>query len=404
VGEDVAGRLHIGRSRNDLQATYQRMAVRERLLNLWQDVLAVRDACIELAFAHAATILPGYTHLQVAQPITVGHWAIAVHDSFARDTKRLDQAYDVTNHCPLGAAALAGTGWPIDRQCTASFLGFDRLVENTLDAVASRDYLIDALAAVSAVLTSASRCATDLLLWTTQEFGFVVLDDAYAGISSIMPQKKNPLALEHCRARAAHGLGALASVLAVLKGIPLTHTRDTGKEIFHWVFDAFDQAVGTVELLTGVLRTMHVDSERMGRAALAGFATATELADTLVREFGLSFRSAHRIVSAMVQRAVEHELDASGLTPELLADVSTEVLGRPLHLRADALMRALDLEANVQARSLIGGPAPRVVLRALDERRHALNDDRARLGERWNALRDAHARLDTASRLLSDGP
>lgn len=404
VGDDAAGRLHTGRSRNDLQATYQRMAVRERILDVRAELAGVRRACLALAEAHAETLLPGYTHLQAAQPISLGHWALAVGDSFARDDARLAAAFDAANRCPLGAAALAGTSWPIDRHRTAALLGFDGLLENTLDAVASRDYLIDALAAVAAALTTASRCATDLLLWTTWEFGLVELDDAYAGISSIMPQKKNPGALEHCRARAAHGLAALASVLAVLKGIPFTHTRDTGKEAFHLVFDAFEQAIGTTNVLAGALETLQVDPERTARAAGVGFATVTDLADALVREHGLSFRAAHRVVGRLVRLALERGLDAVSMNPELLAVAAVEVLGRPLRLSPVAMARALDPRENVVARALPGGPAPAEVRRMLANRQAALDADRRDLDGRWAGLRAARDRLDAAVGELADGP
>lgn len=402
VGEDRAGRLHTGRSRNDLQATYQRMAVRDHLHELQVEVVTLRAVCLDLATEHVATLIPGYTHLQVAQPITLGHWAIAIHDSLARDSQRLVWAYDFANQSPLGAGALAGTGWPIDRRRTAALLGFDGLVENTLDAVASRDYLIDALAAVSATLTTASRCATDLLLWSSWEFGLVELDDAYAGISSIMPQKKNPLTLEHCRARAAHGLAALVSVLAVLKGIPFTHTRDSGKEAFHLVFDAFTQATATVQLLTGVLSTLRIDRERAARAASTGFATVTDLADALVAEHGLSFRAAHQVVSVLVRRAMERGLDVSGISTDLVVEASAEVLGRPLSVSADMLQRALDPRANVEARSLIGGPAAIEVRRMLADRRDRGAADERALAGRRGALEAARADLIAASRLLPE--
>lgn len=396
VGADAAGRLHTGRSRNDLQATYQRMAVRERLLQLEETTLRARAACLALGAQHAATLLPGYTHMQVAQPITAGHWATAIHDSFARDSRRLAGAYQAINQCPLGAAALAGTSWPIDRRRTATLLGFDGLIENTLDAVASRDYLIDTSTAAAAVLTTCSRCATDLLLWSTWEFGFIELDDGYASISSIMPQKKNPLALEHCRARAAHGLAALTSVLALFKGIPFTHTRDTGKESFPPVFAALDQAEATVQLLSGVLDTLDIDVDRAQQAAGAGFSTATDLADALVRERGLSFRAAHQVVSVLVRRAIERGLGADALTPELLDEAAMEAIGQPVSLSSALVRRALDPRSAVEARSMTGGPAPQETRRMVADRVSALASERQQLTARHEALRQARVELDEA--------
>jgi argininosuccinate lyase len=390
----VAGRMHTARSRNDLQACYQRMAVRDRLDGLIGDVLALRTTVVELAEAHIETVMPGYTHTQPAQPITFGHYLVSVHDAFARDEERVLAARRRTNFSPLGSGALAATGFPIDRPRTAALLGFDGLVESSLDAVASRDYVVEALAACVGVASTASRMSADLIAWSAWEYRFVELADGYASGSSIMPQKKNPLALEHTRAKLANVLAAYTAAASLAKGLPFTHSRDTGSEMFHLAFDGVAEAGLVVRVLAGVLGTLTVHTDRMAAAADNGYATATELADTLVRRCGLPFRTAHDIVGAMVGRTVSSGAAASAWTLDQLYEVAAGVGADVSALSADDLHSALDARRNVAVRDVVGGPAPSEVRRMLRTRRQSLTDSQ-------RVLEGLRAQLDQADRALS---
>ncbi|MEW6226529.1 MAG: argininosuccinate lyase, partial [Bacillota bacterium] len=230
TGPEVGGRMHTGRSRNDLHATLDRMIAKDRLNELLDLLILLREQLLRLASENLATVMTGYTHLQPAQPITLGHYMCALASAFERDTRRLEAAYETINQCPLGAGALAGTGFPINRELTADLLGFDGIVENSLDAVASRDWVPELLAALSIMMTGISRLAMDLYLWYTDEFSYIDLDGSIAAVSSIMPQKKNPITLEHCKAKAAHVYGALIASLASLKNVPFGHSRDVAGE------------------------------------------------------------------------------------------------------------------------------------------------------------------------------
>src|SRR4051794_34263293 len=249
----VAGRMHTARSRNDLQACYQRMAVRATLEGLISDVIALRETLLQLASEHVESVMPGYTHTQPAQPITFGHYLLSVHDAFERDEDRLRGAWRRTNRSPLGAGALATTGFPIDRERAAALLGFDGLIEGSIDSVASRDYILEALSACVGLASTASRMSADLIAWSGWEYRFVEIADGYASSSSIMPQKKNPLALEHTRAKLANVLGAYTAAATLTKGLPFTHSRDTGSEMFHLTFDGFAEAGLVARVLGGTL-------------------------------------------------------------------------------------------------------------------------------------------------------
>lgn len=375
----AAGRMHTARSRNDLQAGYQRLAVRDALRSLAEDILALRSTLLHLAEQHTHTIMPGYTHGQPAQPITFGHYLLAVHDAFARDWQRIVLAWQRTNRSPLGAGALATTGFPIDRQCVAELLGFDGLIENSLDAVASRDYLLEALAACVGAASTASRISADLITWSAWEYRYVEVADGYASGSSIMPQKKNPLALEHTRAKLAHVLAAYTSVATLTKGLPFTHSRDTGSEAFQLAFEGFAQVGLTARVLKAVLDSLVVHRERMAAAAEQGYATATELADTLVRRCGLPFRTAHDIVGALVARSIQEDRSVREWTLDDVRLVAAAHGADISELTPDDLREALEASRNVAARAVEGGPAPDEVRRMLAARRDALARDQTHL-------------------------
>jgi argininosuccinate lyase len=368
----VAGRMHTARSRNDLQATYQRLAVRETLDGVIGDVVALRGTVLDLAGQHVESVMPGYTHTQPAQPVTFGHYLLSVHDAFARDEERLVAARHRTNRSPLGAGALATTGFSIDRARTAALLGFDGLVEASIDAVASRDYILEALAACVGTASTASRISADLINWSGWENRFVEIADGYASSSSIMPQKKNPLALEHTRAKVANVVGAYTAAATLTKGLPFTHSRDTGSEIFHLAFDGFAETGLVARVLGAVLSSLTVHRERMAAASGNGFATATELADTLVRRCGLPFRTAHDVVGAMVGRSVSEDLAPTDWTLGQIREIAALHGADVAALTEDDLRSSLDPTLNVAVRAVTGGPSPRAVGHLLAARREAL--------------------------------
>jgi argininosuccinate lyase len=305
VGMDVGGRMHAGRSRNDLGATMHRLAVREALVDFMGLQFGLRACLLDKAAAHTGTVMPGYTHLQPAQPTTFGHYLASVALALERDAARLLDVYPRLNLNPLGACAFAGTGFPIDRALTAQWLGFDGLVDSTLDAVASRDYVAEFLAALAILGVTLSRLAQDLYLWCAGEWGMVEVADDVAMTSSIMPQKKNPITLEHIKAKAGHLLGALTSTLAV--GVNFMHCRDMGEAVAP-LWEALQQAQGVIHLTRRTVLGLRVNKALMLERATQDFSTATELADVLVREKGLPFRVAHGIVASLVTRVLQEGL------------------------------------------------------------------------------------------------
>ncbi|MEX2010013.1 MAG: argininosuccinate lyase, partial [Dongiaceae bacterium] len=301
VGE-AAGRLHTARSRNDQVATDFRLWVREAIDGLNGQIGGLIGALLDQAERHAATVMPGFTHLQPAQPVTFGHHLMAYVEMFGRDRGRLADCRRRMNECPLGAAALAGTSFPIDRDMTARALGFDRPAANSLDAVSDRDFAIEFLAAGALIAVHLSRLAEEIVLWVSDGFRFVALSDAFTTGSSIMPQKRNPDAAELVRAKAGRIIGALTALLVVMKGLPLAYGKDM-QEDKEPVFDAADSLALCLAAMTGMVRDMTVHADTMRRAAAAGFAMATDLADWLVRVLGLPFRDAHHVTAPQFRAA-----------------------------------------------------------------------------------------------------
>ena len=324
----AAGRLHTARSRNDQVALDMKLWVRDTIDALDEALADLQRALAEKALAEAATVMPGFTHLQSAQPVTFGHHLLAYVEMLGRDRGRFADARKRLNESPLGAAALAGTSFPIDREMTASALGFDRPTANSLDSVADRDFILETLAAASICAVHLSRFAEEIVIWTSAQFGFVRLSDAFSTGSSIMPQKRNPDAAELVRGKAGRIIGALTAMLVMLKGLPMAYGKDM-QEDKEGTFDALSSLSLCIAAMAGMVRDMTPDAARMKRAAGAGHATATDLADWLVRNLGLPFREAHhvtgRIVSLADQKGVS--LDALPLAemrsvePRITADV-----------------------------------------------------------------------------------
>ncbi len=345
----AAGRLHTARSRNDQVATDMRLWVRDTIDALDGQIADLQRALAEKAVAHAATIMPGFTHLQSAQPTTLGHHLLAYVEMLGRDRGRFRDARARLNECPLGAAALCGTSFPIDRHATAAALGFDRPTANSLDSVSDRDFALEALSAASICSVHLSRFAEEIVLWTTPQFGFVKLSDRFSTGSSIMPQKRNPDAAELVRGKTGRVLGALQGLLVVLKGLPLTYAKDM-QEDKEGTFDALRTLSLCLAAMAGMVRDMEPQPKLMKKAAGTGYATATDLADWLVRTLKLPFREAHhvtgRIVGLASGRGVGLErlslADMQSVEPRITADVF-EVLG---------------VERSVRSRTSYGGTAP----------------------------------------------
>jgi len=351
----VAGRLHTARSRNDQVATDLRLWLRDAIDRLDLEMRGLQRALIDRADAEAGTVMPGYTHLQIAQPVTLGHHLLAYVEMLGRDRGRLADCRRRLNESPLGAAALAGTSFPIDRFASAAALGFDRPAANSLDAVSDRDFAIEFLAAAAITVMHLSRFAEEIVTWCSSEFGFIGLSDAFTTGSSIMPQKRNPDAAELVRAKTGRLNGALVALLTVMKGLPLAYGKDMQEDKVP-VFEGVDALELCLAAAAGMVRDMQPCRERLRDAAGQGFATATDLADWLVRVAGLPFRRAHHATGSIVRRA-----EALGCT---LAELPLAELQAVEPAITDAVYDVLDTARSVASRTSFGGTAPEQVLTA----------------------------------------
>lgn len=363
TGAEIGGQMHTGRSRNDLSATLLRLQLRDRLLHLLPWFFTLRRTALAQAERYAEVIMPGYTHLQPAQPITFGHYLTGIAAALERDTQRLAAVYPRINQSPLGAGALAGTTFPLDRAYTASLLGFDGLVEHTLDAVASRDCAVELLAQGAIFGLTCSRIAQDLHVWFAHEFQSIDLPDRVAGTSSIMPQKKNPVVLEHLKGKPAHLLAAFVAAATAIKNVAFTNTIDGNRDAMQGLWEALEEMRRCVILLHLTLDTVTPNEALLRERAQSNFSTATDLADALVRHAGLSFRQAHHVVGGVVREALQRGIRADHISPQLVAEVAHSVLGQAVQLEEDIVRQALDAHQAVLGRTVHGGPAPTEVRR-----------------------------------------
>ncbi|MEM1230357.1 MAG: argininosuccinate lyase [Pseudomonadota bacterium] len=359
---DTGKKLHTGRSRNDQVATDIRLFLREEIDQLTAQMDELQRALLDQAERHADTIMPGFTHLQSAQPVTFGHHLLAWFEMLSRDRARLTECRARVNRLPLGAAALAGTTFPIDRTLTAQELGFDGLCENSLDAVSDRDFAIEFCAAASLAMVHFSRWCEELVLWSSQQFDFVTLPDRFCTGSSIMPQKKNPDVPELIRGKTGRAVGHLMSLLTLMKSQPLAYNKDN-QEDKEPLFDAVDTLSQSLTALRGLIPALTAKSERMREAAADGYATATDLADYLVRA-GVAFRDAHHVVGRAVGLAIASARELHELTLEELRGLNPMI--------DEDVYAVLRLEGSVQARSHTGGTAPAQVRKAVEEARRRL--------------------------------
>jgi argininosuccinate lyase len=389
---DMGGKMHIGRSRNDLGHTQRRMFIREEVERVIDSVIKFREKLLEKASNNTESVMPGYTHWRQAQPITLAHYIMAHVDAAGRTLERLEEIYNRVNLSPLGAAALAGTGWKVNRKRTMELLGFDSILENTLDCVATIDYIQEFSSALALHMSNLSRLAEDLEIWSSDEYRIIDFDEAYAGTSSIMPQKKNPLVLENVKSYSSEALGSMISTFSSTKGVSYTNTRD--KVLIEPVM--IETVVGSTRVMAGLVETMMADEERMLRLLREGFSTMTELADTLVRKFDLSFRQAHDIVVDITMEALRKGLRAEEITLDMIQDSSIKVVGRGLELSKEEIEYAVDPVHNINRRNLIGGPSPSSVSSMIEDRREKIVEEEARHEERLMKIKTAYEKLGEA--------
>ena len=352
----VAGRLHTARSRNDQVATDFRLWVRDAIDQTLAGLAALRDALLARAEEHADSVMPGFTHLQVAQPVTLGHHLMAYHEMVGRDLSRFADARARMNRCPLGSAALAGTGFPIDREATAAALGFDGPTRNSLDSVSDRDFALDYLSAAAQCSLHLSRLAEEFVIWASQPFGFVALSDQWSTGSSIMPQKRNPDAAELVRGHSGRIVGCLTALMITMKGLPLAYSKDM-QDDKPPVFEAHDLLGLSIAAMTGMVESATFRTARMREAAQAGFSTATDLADWLVREAGVPFREAHHITGRAVAKAEAEGVRLDELPLDALQAIDARIDKR--------VYDVLSVEASVASRTSFGGTAPARVRAAI---------------------------------------
>jgi argininosuccinate lyase len=395
AGEEVGGRLHIGRSRNDEVVTCMRIRLREDLLKQMTALVRLRETLLTLAGEHTETVMPGFTHFQHAQPTTLAHHLLAYEQAFGRDFERLSGAYIRVNRSPLGAAAFASTGYPINRELTAKMLGFDGLVLNTMDAVASRDFALEVLADLSVMMSNASRLCEEFILWSSSFIGFVTLDDAFCSTSSIMPQKKNPDTAEIMRAKCASVLGSYTQALVTVKGLPMSYNRDL-QELTPGLWRGVWDAKHSMRLLVDMLATAVFHPSRMAEEAAKGNTTATDVADMLVRRYGMPFRTAHSVIGRAVQKGT---VDLATID-----EAAVEITGKPLSrdgLTQNDIEEALQVSKSVASRDAPGGPSAMAVRVALAERRALIDKDRAELDGRISAISEAVTRLINDARRMT---
>jgi argininosuccinate lyase len=372
-GADVAGRLHTARSRNDIDMTLYRMRQRQYVLAVLDAENRLRDSLIGVAWAHRDTILALHTHTQPAQPSTVAHYLLAMIEQLERDAVRLKAAFASTNRNPLGACAITGTGFPIDRDLTSRLLGFSGPTGNTYGSIATVDYLLESVTATAVLLTGLGRFVQDMLLWSTAEFAYLRLGDGFVQGSSIMPQKRNPVALEHARAIGSKALGQATGIMLAIHNTPFGDIVDTEDDLQPLVDRMFHDAARALTLVAAAMGSATFDVARLARRAGEGWITITELADTLVRDHGLAFDTAHAIARRIVQGT---GADPAARISDILAAAAAELAGQPLRYTEEQVAAMLSPRHFVDVRTTHGGPAPSTTTPALEASRAALVADR----------------------------
>ncbi|MFJ1300556.1 argininosuccinate lyase [Pseudomonadota bacterium AL_CKDN230030165-1A_HGKHYDSX7] len=404
VGADAGGRLHTARSRNDIGATNDRIRARDYALRVGQSLVALTRAALDQAERYATHVMPGYTHMQAAQPITYGYYLAALADAWLRDLDRILHGLVTLDGCPLGACALAGTSFAIDRADTSTLLGFTQPLANALDGVASRDFALELSASLSIMMITCSRMVQDFYIWSTPEFGYLAFPDSIASTSSIMPQKKNPAVLEYLRGKTAHLIGLTSGAFTVVKSTHFTHSGDSSRESTRSCWESADEALKCLALVRLLVEQVEPDGARMAARAAQDFSTVTDLADLLVRQADLSFREAHHIIGAVVRQALDAGLGANGITVAMIDAATREQVGRAAGLAQGDVDACLDPARNVAARVSAGGPAPQAVRARLAAQREAVRGAEARLQATRARMDAASEALEARARALSEMP
>jgi argininosuccinate lyase len=396
-GDEAAGRLHTARSRNDIDMTMYRMRQRELILGVIEGALALRGVLLALAGRHRDTVFAAHTHTQPAQPSTIAHYLLAVVEQLERDTVRLRAAFASTNRNPLGACAITGTGFPIDRNRTTALLGFDAPTGNTYGSIATVDYLLETVGAASVLLAGLGRVVQDFLLWCTSEVSYLRLSDEFVQCSSIMPQKRNPVALEHARAIGSKALGQATAILLSVHNTPFGDIVDTEDDLQPLVTQMFKDAGRAIGLVAAAMQSAEFDVAKLAQRAREGWITVTELADTLVRDHGLPFRAGHAVAARLVaagRAAPDRPLSIT------LREVSKELAGREIVYDEAALAEILSPEHFVAVRTTPGGPASSETQRAIDVSQKMLREDEEWFRATLAKLTEAEATLKAASAAL----
>lgn len=396
TGLEVGGQQHTARSRNDLFATEIRFDTRKVYLKLSEMFLELRRAYLALARKNLETVMSGYTHMQPSEPITFAHYLSGVLAAFSRDYDRYARAWKALNLCPLGGGSMGSTSFPIDRNYTAELLGFDAPVQNSLDCVASRDYLLEIVTTLSQTAMTMSRTALDFYNWATPEYGYIEVDDSCAVCSSIMPQKKNPFTFEHVKAKAAHMEGFATSVYNAMKNVIFSHCRDTSVETPRYFYTALSEMESDFALLTVTIKTLSVNKERMLENARKNFCTVTELANYLVRHDGISFREAHEIIAHVVGAMCDAKKTSADIDRAAVNAATQSLFGFETKLSDAMIAEALDPKRVVMEKKVIGGTHPTEVTRQLDLIEEGIKADEAVLKERRRQLEAASALLEKA--------
>lgn len=399
LGDRVAGTLHTGRSRGDYYATLSRMKCRRALMRVMGGILELRQALLVLAADHVNTIMPGYTHLQHAQPITLAHYLLGTIDSLSRDFERAQAAFRHGNVSPLGLGIISGSSFPLNRERTAAALGFDKLLPNGRDC-GNRDYLLESANSAAILMINAHRLATDLYEWSTSEFGMVRVHDSDAMTSSMMPQKANPVLFEDLRARTGSVIGQLTSAFVMLKGSPANNIEASSAD--RPGLSAMNETAHALENLSKVLPRLGFDTGRMEDLVSKHWCTATDLADELVRSTELSFRQAHRVVGSLVSRSIETYKSPADIGPGELVEAASSVLEDAPDLSGIDVRRALDAWSSVQNRGSVGGPSPQLVSEHLAAARSSYDRDLEWLEHEDRALKTARSDLFTSARTMVD--
>ena len=369
-----AGFMHTAKSRNDQVATDIRLVLRERIIGIQIGILEFMEGIVEMAGEHLNDVFIGFTHLQHAQPITIAHHLMAHVQALKRDYERLEDTYKRVNLNPLGSAAMATTSFPINRELTTKLLGFDAYLENSMDGVSARDFVAETVFDLTALCTTLSKICEELILWSTYEFGVIDMADEYSSTSSIMPQKKNPDVAELARGKSTIVNGELVTILTILKAIPYTYNRDL-QEITPHLWNALKVTEDTLSIVTRMLLSVKFNTERCAELAGRNFATATDLADIMVREKQVPFRTAHKIVGRIVNEATSNNMVEEDITSDFIDDIAVDLGFDKLGLADELIQKALNPTENVKIRSVVGGPAPEMVELARNNIKVFLNEE-----------------------------